>query len=211
MIDYYLIAADAAELRAALLAAGVANLLEGQLYPGPGTAIDMIGEHLERTGGTDEAPTFTKVAGYHANIRTAHPVTWPEGLYSGLPTAPWRSWGDSSPLPDAAPADWPAAIAAQRYKEEVRGIVIDGRPIDTQRDSQGLITGAAVQAMLDPGCSLRWKTSAGFVDLNAQQIIAVASAVRAHVQACFDREADLLEAFNNGAITMQMLSVGWPA
>lgn len=38
----------------------------------------------------------------------------------------------------------------------------------------------------------RWKTASGeFVTLTAPQIIALALAVRAHVQACFDREADL--------------------
>jgi hypothetical protein len=51
---------------------------------------------------------------------------------------------------------------------------------------------------------------AGFVDLTAQQIIGVASAVRAFVQASFDREA-VLGAVADGSITAEMLEEGWPA
>jgi hypothetical protein len=55
-----------------------------------------------------------------------------------------------------------------------------------------LITGAALKAMQDSTYSCRWKTESGFVELTAPQILAIADAVRAHVQACFDREAELV-------------------
>lgn len=103
-----------------------------------------------------------------------------------------------------------ASIAARRYQAEIAGIDLGGMCIDTGRDGQGLITGAALQAMLDPSYDLRWKTSGGFTDLNAEQIIAVAQAVRAHVQACFNREADLLAALEAGTFTLEMLEEGWP-
>ncbi|WP_374418696.1 DUF4376 domain-containing protein [Stutzerimonas kunmingensis] len=103
-----------------------------------------------------------------------------------------------------------ADIADRRWQAEVAGIDIGGMHIDTGRDSQALITGATVQAMLDPNYSLRWKTVAGFVDLTAEQIIGVATAARAHVQACFDREAELLEALAAGTFTPEMLDQGWP-
>lgn len=102
-------------------------------------------------------------------------------------------------------------IAARRYDAETAGITVNGLQIDTGRDSQALITGATVQAMLDPASSLRWKTPAGFVDLTAEQIIGVATAARAHVQACFDREAELLEALAAGTFMPEMLGEGWPA
>ena len=110
---------------------------------------------------------------------------------------------------------WADRIAARRWLAEtsgttVDGTTVDGMPIDTGRDSQGLITGAALAAMLDPAYSVRWKTVAGFVDLTAQQIIGVASAVRAFVQASFDREAVLLGAVADGSITAEMLEEGWP-
>ncbi|WP_312964632.1 DUF4376 domain-containing protein [Stutzerimonas kunmingensis] len=101
-------------------------------------------------------------------------------------------------------------IAARRWQAEVAGIDVGGMHIDTGRDSQALITGATVQAMLDPNYSLRWKTVAGFVDLTAEQIIGVATAARAHVQACFSREAELLDALAAGTFTPEMLEQGWP-
>lgn len=101
-------------------------------------------------------------------------------------------------------------IAARRYDAETAGITVNGLQIDTGRDSQALITGATVQAMLDPAYSLRWKTPAGFVDLTAEQIIGVARAARAHVQACFDREAELLDALEAGTFAPEMLDQGWP-
>ncbi|RRV80449.1 DUF4376 domain-containing protein [Stutzerimonas stutzeri] len=101
-------------------------------------------------------------------------------------------------------------IADRRWQAETAGITLNGIRIDTGRDSQALITGATVQAMLDPAYSLRWKTPDGFVDLTAEQIIGVATAARAHVQACFNREAELLEALEAGTLTPEMLDQGWP-
>lgn len=106
--------------------------------------------------------------------------------------------------------DHRAAIAARRWAAETAGTVVGGKPQDTGRDSQALITGAAVSAMLDPNYSVRWKTAGGFVDMDAGQIIALATAVRAHVQACFNREADLLAALDAGTFHLDMLEEGWP-
>lgn len=83
-------------------------------------------------------------------------------------------------------------IAAARYARETAGTTVNDTPIDTGRDSQALITGAALAAVIDSSYSLNWKTDAGFIHLTAPEIIAVAQAVRAHVQACFDREAELV-------------------
>ena len=135
---------------------------------------------------------------------------------TGTQVARWTGSGweilDSAPEPEPPPApDWSALIAALRYTAETAGTTVEGMPIDTGRDSQGLITGAALAAMLDPAYSVRWKTVTGFVDLTSQQIIGVASAVRAFVQASFDREAVLLGAVADGSITAEMLEEGWPA
>ncbi len=46
--------------------------------------------------------------------------------------------------------------------------------------------------------------------LNAEQILAMAQAIRSHVQACFDREADLLDAINAGTYETEMIDTGWP-
>ena len=81
-----------------------------------------------------------------------------------------------------------ADMAAARFEAETSGI--DG--IKTDRESQALITGAALKAMQDSTYSCRWKTESGFVELTAPQILAIADAVRAHVQSCFDHESELV-------------------
>ncbi len=95
------------------------------------------------------------------------------------------------PLAEAQ-AERLAALAERRWQAETAGITVAGIPVSTDRESQGLITGAALAATLDGDYAVTWKTPGGaFVTLTAPQILAVAQGVRAHVQACFDREAVL--------------------
>lgn len=93
---------------------------------------------------------------------------------------------------EAAKAAKRAEIASARWEAETAGIDVSGFTVRTDRESQALITGAALQAIVDYDYECRWKTSEGFVHLSAEQIKAIAQAVRAHVQSCFDREAELL-------------------
>lgn len=102
-------------------------------------------------------------------------------------------------------------IAARRYQAETAGITVNGMDVPTDRDSQAMVTGAALQAVIDQNYTCQWKTAGGFVDMDAPQIIALASAMRAHVQACFDREAALLDALTAGTYTDEQLDQGWPA
>lgn len=103
-------------------------------------------------------------------------------------------------------------IAARRYQAQVTGTTLNGMPIDTSTDSQALITGAALAAVLDSTYVCRWKMADGTrVELDAKMIIAVASAVRDHIQACYDREDELLTAVAEGTFTDAMLDQGWPA
>ena len=80
-------------------------------------------------------------------------------------------------------------IAAARYAAEIAGVTVGGVVVRTDRESQALITGAALKAVQDGTYSCTWKAESGFVTLNAGTIIAVADAVRTHVQGCFDAEA----------------------
>lgn len=112
------------------------------------------------------------------------------------------------------PAEYTAQqrIAARRYQAQVAGTALDGMPVDTSTDSQALITGAALAAVLDSTYVCRWKMADGTrVELDAKMIIAVASAVRDHIQACYDREDELLTAVAEGTFTDAMLDLGWPA
>jgi len=89
---------------------------------------------------------------------------------------------------DEAKAAKKAEIAAARYAAEIAGVTVGGVTVRTDRESQALITGAALKAMQDATYTCRWKTESGFVTLDAATIIAIADAVRSHVQTCFDAE-----------------------
>lgn len=88
-------------------------------------------------------------------------------------------------------------IASDRYNDEIKGIEVEGIRIDTERDSQALITGAALAAMRDDTYTLKWKAKDGFIFLSAEQVINIAELVRAHVQSCFDREAECIDLIKN--------------
>lgn len=121
-------------------------------------------------------------------------------------------WSSGIPTLAAAPETPPKLrIAERRYQAETAGITVNGMALPTDRDSQALVTGAALAAVIDPNYTCQWKTAEGFVDMSAQQIIALASAMRAHVQACFDREAALLAAVDAGTYSGEQLDQGWPA
>ena len=89
----------------------------------------------------------------------------------------------------AAKAAKKSEIAAARYASEVAGVTVGGVVVRTDRESQALITGAALKAIQDAEYTCTWKAEGGFLELTAVQILAIADAVRAHVQGCFDLEA----------------------
>ncbi len=100
-------------------------------------------------------------------------------------------------------------LAASRYKAETSGVTVNGIRIRTDRESQALITGAALQAVTDAEYACHWKTENGFVELAADSILAAASAVRAHVQACFDREAELDRRVAAAQTREELLAIVW--
>ena len=102
-----------------------------------------------------------------------------------------------------------AEIAAARYETEIAGVAFNGLLIRTDRGSQSLITGAALKASMDSAYSCRWKTEAGFVTITAAQILAVADAVRAHVQSCFDHEAELLPLIEAATTQAELDAIEW--
>lgn len=102
--------------------------------------------------------------------------------------------------------------AAKRYAVETGGINVAGAPIKTDRESQGLITGAAALTKIT-GDNVKWKTEAGFVTVSALQIEAIAVSVGNHVQACFAAEAALISLIDAGTITTtEQIETwdGWP-
>lgn len=102
-----------------------------------------------------------------------------------------------------------AEIAQARYNAEIAGVTVNGVSIKTDRESQGLITGAALKALQDNTYTCKWKGIDGFVEFTAPQIIAVADAVRQHVQSCFDHEAELLPLIEAATTIGELEQIKW--
>lgn len=108
-----------------------------------------------------------------------------------------------------------SSLANIRWAKETGGTTFNGMPLATDLTSQTKYVGAVVAAQISPLMTLKWKLSNGtFVDLDAAAITQVAMAVRAHIQACFDKEAEL-QALIEAAVDQTELdaidiTVGWP-
>ena len=102
-----------------------------------------------------------------------------------------------------------AEIAEARWKAETGGMAVDGLIIKTDRESQSMIGDAAFTATLDPNYICQWKTSSGFMTLDAATVLTVAQAVRAHVQGCFDREAELSAVVEAAGTVEEVEAVCW--
>ncbi|MHB2139876.1 DUF4376 domain-containing protein [Pseudomonas monsensis] len=121
------------------------------------------------------------------------------------------TWHFSPPgSPVITPEQQAEVVAAERFRREGTGVIVEGLAIETTRDSQALIASTGLSAVLDPEYRCNFKTVSGFVEIGSVQIIAIAKAVRAHVQACFDRELALLRAIEAGEYRDEMLYEGWP-
>lgn len=105
----------------------------------------------------------------------------------------------AEPMPDAAALH--AYAAGARWRKETGGISVSGLNVATDDRSKALIQGAYLQAQRDPAFTALWKTAAGaFVTIGAAEIEAVALAVAAHIQACFGKEAEVVQAIDNHVI-----------
>lgn len=104
-------------------------------------------------------------------------------------------------------------VAAQRWRVETGGIMADDVAVSTDRDTQAKLTAVRIIAKEDPAYTCNWKLPGGFVTVNAAQIIAMADAVRAHVQSAFDREAALLTEIEAATTHTELAAVniaaGW--
>lgn len=91
--------------------------------------------------------------------------------------------------------------ANARYNKEVGGITVNGAAVPTDRETQSKFVSAAVMAQLNPQITFEWKTDGGFLSFTAEQLIAVATAVGTHVQACFSIEAAMSAGITAGTVT----------
>jgi hypothetical protein len=107
-------------------------------------------------------------------------------------------------------------LAMIRFTAETGGASFAGGTISSDRDTQRVLTAARTLAKENPAYTVNWKSGPGvFVELDAPTIIAMADAVAAHVQACFDREMELTAELNAATDLAALLAIdlraGWPA
>jgi hypothetical protein len=90
-----------------------------------------------------------------------------------------------------------------RYNKEVGGTTVSGVAYPTDRETQSKMTAAVVLSQVNPSATFKWKLPDGSftASLNAAGMLAVASAVGAFVQTCFETEASVVAAIDAGTIT----------
>lgn len=106
-----------------------------------------------------------------------------------------------------------AELAQKRWEKETGGLTLpNGVVIKTDRESQSLMSGAALQAFADNTSTVEWKANNGWVTLTATEIMAIAVAVRQHVQACFSQErvlSELVDSAETDTIS-KVEAIVWP-
>jgi hypothetical protein len=110
---------------------------------------------------------------------------------------------------DKLKAEKRAEISEARWRAETGGITLNGVDIATDRESQALLTGAVLAAQDNPEYVVNWKAKNGWFQLDAATLIAIADAVRAHVQACFDREKELQDQIETATTVEELEAVKW--
>jgi hypothetical protein len=151
----------------------------------------------------------------HKNV-TWHDVIREEGetAFTGLENGNWVI-RTALPTFEQLKATKFNALASKRWQVETGGVTFNGLSLATDVTSQTKYIGAVVGAQIDPTAVLNWKMADGtFVELDATEITEIAMAVRAHIQACFDKEAELRElielAEDQEDLDAIDITVGWP-
>lgn len=90
--------------------------------------------------------------------------------------------------------------ASKRFAAETGGIVLNNVQIDTSRDSQNMIANAHSYIVNSGAASSRFKSRSGWMVFSADEVKNIALAVGAHVQSCFDREAEVDQLIAAGSI-----------
>jgi hypothetical protein len=66
-----------------------------------------------------------------------------------------------------------------------------------------------LKAQDDPDYVVNWKAKNGWFQIDAATLTAIADAVRAHVQACFDKEKLLCEQIDSAETEEELEAVVW--
>jgi hypothetical protein len=96
-------------------------------------------------------------------------------------------------------AEMKRLVTAKRYEVETGGTTVTGAAIQTDPASQAKLSGALQLVQADDTVIVDWKGAAGWVQLNATAVTAIATAVGLHVQTAFSREKALHDAIDADA------------
>ena len=128
-------------------------------------------------------------------------------------------WPPVAPEPtlDQVKEDYLSQLANRRWVAEEAGTTVNDMQVLTDRETQSKLTAAYVKAVQDNTYVIEsWKFATGvFVTLSAQNIIDMANAVEAHVQACFNNEAIISATIMASTTTEELYAInineGWPS
>jgi hypothetical protein len=110
----------------------------------------------------------------------------------GVPPQDWLQKNGYEEFKPEAPKPTKSDLSSIRDRHLYGGITVSGMTIGTDNLTQQRIMAARIIAKEDDTYTVCWKLPSGFVELEADQIIAIADAIRAHVQSCFEAEATVL-------------------
>lgn len=130
----------------------------------------------------------------------------PDGVTLDPRPSPAHVWAGGVWVLDAAlrRGQLRASLGRHRRGVETGGVTVNGCAVHTDRESQAMISGTALAAQQTPSMIVKWKCADGtFVDLDAAAIVAMASGVAAHIQACFTEEARLAALIEGGTLTSE--------
>lgn len=102
-----------------------------------------------------------------------------------------------------------AEIAAARYDWEIAGIDYKNVHISTDREDQAMITAIALSATLNNDFTTVWKGTNGYINLNSQEILALAYLVAEHVETAFAEEKRLAELIDSAQNEEELNSIVW--
>lgn len=113
-----------------------------------------------------------------------------------------------------------ASLASYRYDKEVGGLTLqNGMTVATDDRSKGLIAGARLDTMNNPAILTNWKADTGWIQIDADTVTMIATAVAGHVRTCFNAERDHSDALDALAddpatttadIAAYDITTGWP-
>lgn len=138
-------------------------------------------------------------SGYQAFLAGGNvPTVWPKDGAGDQTTASLQAALNSLGLF----VDLKSYAAFKRYGVEIAGTTYGGKPVATDRVSQALIAGAVLTVQTNPSAVIQWKYADGtWQELNATQMVALGTAVSAHVQTAFSDESTADAAIDAGTCT----------